>query len=146
MMAPMFMRQLGLLELWRLDPTAQKPDKLANYYAEFQNRRTGEVKSITSIIAELAGNLKAEFDRTGPVAVAAAPAAPVVQEGPAKPESPANDDYTVDLRGTLGPVPEAAPEVASTPEPDPAADVAPSDTPTPAPGPMPSVRYFGERE
>jgi hypothetical protein len=142
-MAPMFMRQLGLLELWRLDPTAQKPDKLANYYAEFQNRRTGEVKSITSIIAELAGNLKTEFDRCGPVAVAAAPAAPVVQEGPAKPESPANDDYTVDLRGKqLG----LAPEVAGTPEPDPAADTTPSDTPQPAPAPMPSVRYFGERE
>jgi hypothetical protein len=146
LMAPMFLKQLGLLELWRLDQTAQKPDRLANYYSNFQDARSGAVRSISEIVGELSQNLKAEFDRCGPrSAPATAPEAKVVQEGAATPQIPAHDDDAViDLRGTLGEAKEPVALPASEPVAEVAADAPVELRPQPPPAPMPTLRYFTE--
>jgi hypothetical protein len=169
-MSPLIVRDLAVLEAYRHDQTGQKPSRLANYIGRLQDPRTGEVKSITSIIAELAGNLKNEFDRCGPAAVAQAqsgPSAPTAQQAlPASSamqvsSAPATVDVVtppapavagsaplvpasevIDLRGMLGPVPT---EAASEPEADPATDTTTTETTTPAPAITPAaLPYFTE--
>ena len=61
------LRELALLEAWRLDQNAPKPHlTLANYWPNFQDVRTGRITPITELVGQLCASLKSAFDGTGP--------------------------------------------------------------------------------
>jgi hypothetical protein len=92
LVSPLMVNQLALLEAYRLDPRAKKPDRLANHYPNFQDRVTGRVKPIGEITAELCTNLKADFERCG-LPAEQSPAAPL------QTAAPDTSGIVIDMRG-----------------------------------------------
>jgi hypothetical protein len=135
LMGPMLMRQLGLLAMWSLDQTGPRPDRIANYLGgNFQNARTGQVRAISEIVGELTHNLKAEFDRTGPVALAPEPSGPFAAKLQPQPPLPASGSMPVlSAPASVSSPPASQAGSAPTSEPasarneDPATDTAPSE-------------------
>ena len=109
LVSPLMVNQLALLEAYRLDPRAQKPDRLANHYDGFIEHRTGRVKPIGEIVGELSQNLKADFERCG----LPAPTAPQDTPAPLQTAAPETRGIVVDLRGVDLGVPKAQPAEAT---------------------------------
>lgn len=65
--SPLVMRDLVRLERYRLGDKSSRPERLGNYM-QFQDPRTGMVRSMTDILSEKIATVKALFERAGPTA------------------------------------------------------------------------------
>jgi hypothetical protein len=121
------LREMADLELFRLDPnTRSKPTlRLVEYIGSVQDPRTGALREMRSLVGDLVAGLKTEFDHLAPTAPEPSGLSAPKAQPPLPDAMPPADDYTVDLRGKLGPVPEAAPEAAGEPEAEPSTEHSP---------------------